>query len=161
MAALTIVQAFICAGAKSQRLPLGSFEKWSLYVRDALIWLGCADPCDTMEAIRKENPRRNDLSMVMCAWGELFGGEYRTAREAIADAAAEYKGTLVHQNLHDALMHVAGDRGTINSRRLGNWLTRNKEVVADGRYFADAGADRKGMMQWTLRENRPAEKKTK
>jgi hypothetical protein len=106
-----------------------------------------------MEAIRKENPRRSDLTLVMSAWSAVFGAEYRTASDAIADATRTYGGALVHQNLHDALMQVAEVRGGINSRRLGNWLSRNKEAVANGQYFADGGVDRNGMMQWTLRNS--------
>jgi hypothetical protein len=137
VAALTIVQAFICAGAPPQTTLLGSFEKWSLYIRDALVWLGCADPCATMEAIHKENPKRNNAALAMNAWAAVLGEDYRTTvREVTAAAAQTFDGELVHQNLHDALMEVAGDRGTINSRKLAWWLRQNSNAVVDGRYFS-------------------------
>jgi hypothetical protein len=44
VAALTILRAFFIAGRPQQATPLGSFTEWSSVVRDALIWLGCADP---------------------------------------------------------------------------------------------------------------------
>lgn len=50
-AGLTVLRAYHIAGRPQQRAPLGSFTDWSRWVRDALIWLGEADPCDTMEGM--------------------------------------------------------------------------------------------------------------
>ena len=48
--------------------PIASFADWSNLVRSALVWLGCADPADSMEAAREDDPRacrthrgRNDM----------------------------------------------------------------------------------------------------
>jgi ParB/RepB/Spo0J family partition protein len=65
VAALSIVQAFIHAGGPSQTLPLGSFEKWSAFVRDPLIWLGCADPCASMESIRLDSERPTPCDRIL------------------------------------------------------------------------------------------------
>ena len=47
-AALTILSAYHCAGQPNQGLePYGSFSQWSDWVRSALVWLDCADPCLT------------------------------------------------------------------------------------------------------------------
>jgi hypothetical protein len=152
VAALSIVQAFIHAGAPSQSLPLGSFEKWSAFVRDPLIWLDCADPCASMESIRQESPQRSNLAWVMSAWSEVFGTEQRTARDAIADASVTtHDDELVHKNLHDAFMEVAGGRSGINGYRLGCWLRANKGKVSDGRHFEEAGEFREGA-RWVLRQ---------
>jgi hypothetical protein len=55
-AALTILRAYHVAGRPHQVSPLGSFADWSNWVLSALIWLGCDDPCDTMEKVRKAYP---------------------------------------------------------------------------------------------------------
>jgi putative DNA primase/helicase len=48
-ACLTIPLAYIKAGSplKKQITPLASFGEWCRYVREPLIWLGCADPVGT------------------------------------------------------------------------------------------------------------------
>lgn len=58
-AALTVLSAYIRAGKPDQgAIPLGSFEEWSRLVRDALLWLGRADPVKTMERIRELTRRK-------------------------------------------------------------------------------------------------------
>ena len=61
------------------------------------------------------------------AASEVFGTEQQTARDAIADASVTtHDDELVHKNLHDAFMEVAGGRSGINGFRLGCWLRANK-----------------------------------
>jgi putative DNA primase/helicase len=57
-AALTVVRAYQVAGMPG-RLPwIGDpFGEWSDLVRSALVWLGYADPVETMEAVRDLEPR--------------------------------------------------------------------------------------------------------
>jgi hypothetical protein len=55
---LTVLRAFHVAGRPSATVPLGSFEDWSTWIRDALIWLGQPDPCATMEKIKAASSRR-------------------------------------------------------------------------------------------------------
>jgi hypothetical protein len=103
-----------------------------------------------MESIRQESPQRSNLAWVMRAWSEVFGTEQRTARDAIADASVTtHDGELVHKNLHDAFMEVAGGRSGINGYRLGCWLRANKGKVSDGRHFEEAGEFREGA-RWVL-----------
>jgi hypothetical protein len=58
---LTILRAYHNAGRPDKPDPLGSYEPWSNWVRGAIIWLGLADPCDTMERIRHNDPSRTQL----------------------------------------------------------------------------------------------------
>lgn len=62
-AGLTVLRAFHIAGRPSQTVPLGSFTTWSGWVRDALIWLGEADPCETMEGMRGADPKLEALML--------------------------------------------------------------------------------------------------
>jgi hypothetical protein len=66
-AVLTILRAYHVAGRPNRPKPLGSFEAWSELVRGALLWLGCADPVDTMEEIREADPALAQLQAVMGA----------------------------------------------------------------------------------------------
>jgi putative DNA primase/helicase len=52
---------------------MGSFEAWSGWVRDALLWLGKADPVDTMDAAREADPRRTAIVAVFSQWHTVIG----------------------------------------------------------------------------------------
>jgi putative DNA primase/helicase len=155
VAALTIIQAFLHAQPEPQTTPLGNFEKWSTVVRDALIWLGCADPCDSMEAIRRENPEGQELAAVMRAWEAVFGLKAKfTVKQARITANDEVDGKLVHPDLRDAFMEVAADRTGegVNPRRLGKWLSANKGKVVGGRVFSEIPREN-GAAEWCLESN--------
>jgi putative DNA primase/helicase len=69
VAALTILRAYHVAGRPNRPDPLGSFEDWSDLVRGALLWLGEADPVDTMAEVRAADPETICLRQVMAVWG--------------------------------------------------------------------------------------------
>ena len=73
-AALTILRAWHVAREK-ERLslsPFGSFEQWSRRVREPLVWLGCADPVETLEELRADDPMRAARAAVFAAWREVL-----------------------------------------------------------------------------------------
>jgi hypothetical protein len=45
---LTIPLAYMLAGSPGRLPPLAGFEEWSDVVRSALVWVGCADPIETV-----------------------------------------------------------------------------------------------------------------
>lgn len=148
VAALTILRAYHVAGRPKQTTtPLGSFEDWSNSVRDALVWLGEPDPCQTMERSRAEDPRRQELAAVLHQWHNDLGQHPVTVKELIERATTRYNAgstldlnptRFAYPDLREALLVVAGDGGAINSRRLGTWLGRNKGKVVDGVKLAPA-----------------------
>jgi len=133
-AALTIARAYIVAGRPGKLPPLASFEAWSDIVRSALVWLGCADPIETMEAARADDPELSKLSRVMLAWYDAVNSSARSAGDI--KKLAERRGPdgdLENHELHLALFDVADDRrGAIGARQLGQFLARYK-----GRIFGD------------------------
>jgi putative DNA primase/helicase len=161
LAALTALRAFQFADRPSQAVPLGSFETWSRWVRDALIWLGEADPCETMERIRIADPKLAALTNILHQW-DLVIGEQRVSASQVIDIATflregfEPTGRkFLNAELREALLLVAGDAGAINSKRLGRWLSLNKDrIAADKRIIADGMLD--GIARWRLiRNSRP------
>jgi hypothetical protein len=128
IAALTILRAYHVAGYPQKPKPLGSFEQWSNWVRGALIWLGEADPCDSMAEGRKSDPKRQAHLRLLEEWAAVFGDKRVTVKKVIETACkternpADPDSTYLHADLRDALLDVAGDRGMINNRRLGIWL---------------------------------------
>ena len=136
--------------------PFGGYEMWSYWVRDALIWLGGANPCDTIEDIRAGDPVRERHEAVVLAWRDHFGlGTEVTVRELIE--AADPNRFLLQQStssqrLYDALMAVAEDtrrRGTISNDRLGRWLSK-----VNGKFEGDLRIVKTGMThgypRWAL-----------
>ncbi len=135
--ALTILRAFHVAGrpAPAGINPLGSFEAWSAWVRNSLIWLGEEDPVRTMEEARKGDPKLEAIMALMAQWDAVIGRRDATVREVINIATEQDSGytsaraSFRHEDFREALLTVAGQGGVINSRSLGKWLAAHKERI--------------------------------
>ena len=156
-ACLTIVRAYLAAGRPGLLPALASFEDWSTLVRSALVWLGEADPCTSMESAREDDPELTEMREVLTLWQQHVGVDGRTAR----DIAEEASRRLVSQmgeptdfaapELRDALLRIAGDRGTISTRRLGKWLMDHEgRIVGKARIVRD-GVAHGGAARWAVR----------
>jgi hypothetical protein len=148
IAALTILRAHDEAGRPSQGSPLGSFETWWRWPRAALAWLGEADPCETMEKVRQDDPRQQALSNVLTHWKAAFGTEELTVKQMV-DRATDYvpqpqpnldlnklnrRPDFMYPELREALLTVAAERGMVDTRRLGFWLRSVKgRIINDMR----------------------------
>jgi len=72
-----------------------------------------------------------------------------TASEAVQTASAVDKNKFTYPDFRNALLEIAGDRGQINSYRLGKWLGRNKlKAVGAHRFAPDTPAY--GNARWRL-----------
>lgn len=143
-AGLTILRAFHLAGRPEQSVPLGSFTAWSGWVRDALIWLGEADPCETMEGMRGADPKLEALTAALEEWRSVIGTDRVTVREIIERAAAQQtqllgKAEYVKPEFREALLRVAGEGGAINGTRLGKWLSQHQNRIVAGHRIIAAG----------------------
>jgi hypothetical protein len=136
-AVLTIARAYIAAGCPNPCPALASFEDWSRLVRSPLVWLGRADPVDTMETARADDPVRTNLRAVVTAWKMAIGENAVTAGE-LRDRACS--GSDASLELNKALAAIAAPpgRSEIDTKRLGKWLGRNKGRIVDGlKIFGD------------------------
>ena len=163
-AALTVLRAFHVAGKPRQATPLGSFEEWSSWIRDALLWLGETDPVVTMERARINDPVLESLIALTTQWSEVIGYEVRTTVKGLIDSAIEPAETVggdnyysrkpavrafKHPEFREALLTVAGDGGAVNSRRLGRWLSANQNRLVDGCKLVSDGSQ-SGVIIWKL-----------
>jgi putative DNA primase/helicase len=64
-AALTVLRGWQVAKTAVGVEPLGSFEQWSMRIRNALLWLDQTDPCNSLETVRAIDPRREQLNTVL------------------------------------------------------------------------------------------------
>jgi hypothetical protein len=136
-AVLTIARAYIAAGRPRVAAPLNSFEGWSDTVRSPLLWLGRADPVETMESARTDDPALQAMQAVFAALKETMGFENaKSVAQIIQSADKTAAGVngfqLAHPGLKEALVTVAGQRGTIDARELGKWFGRHKGRIARG-----------------------------
>jgi len=150
---LTILAAHHVAGVPQCGLtPLGSFGDWSRRVRAALVWVGLADPCDTMKESRDEDPTLQLLGGLLVAWRGVYGEKSATTGQAVKDCG----GLNLPPNqtlLGDVMREIAGDsRGVINSRRLGEFLRAYRGRIVNGLKF-----ERDGVLHHAVRWNVVAE----
>lgn len=158
-ACLAIVRAYIVAGRPNQKVPLASFSDWSDFVRSALCWLGCADPADSMERAREDDPELGELREVTTLWRDALGLNEAFTVKALADHAEERTKTQMgeptdyaHPELRDCLVRIAGERGLINTKRLGNWLSNRSGRIAGGVKLVKAGIASGGAARWALQD---------
>lgn len=69
-AALTIARAYRAAGLPEVCPPIGSYSDWSRTARAPLIWLDEADPIDSMETARMEDPELMSIRELIGHWRE-------------------------------------------------------------------------------------------
>lgn len=130
-AALTIVANYADAGRPDVgTAPFGSFEMWSETVRNALIWSGAADPCESRARIEDADPIRGELSDLLPMWFERWGDQTLQVRNILESA------TLSHnEEIREVLLTIAANRRDprqIDPRRLAHWLRRYRGRVVDG-----------------------------
>jgi putative DNA primase/helicase len=125
-------------------------KEWSSLVRGALLWLGCVDPVESVEAIRQGDPKLADLETLAAQWWQTIGRDRVTVADVIKRATAPtYDSGFEHPDFREALLSVAGARGALNSRRLGSWLSDNAGRIVGGLHFERVG-ERQGVAVWCL-----------
>lgn len=155
VAALTIIRAYIQAGAPMSGKAPGSYEEWSYMVREPLMWLGQADPWATTDEGRETDPLLQQLTVMLDEWEAVFGGAPVTIR-AVCDTCQELekmdvqnergdlvrldiKGKFMHRLLRDAVTNITGDHDPqpITATRLSWWLRKRAGRVVGGRKFQE------------------------
>lgn len=135
-AILTIARAYCVSGANIRCTPLAGFDLWTEFVRAPLVWLDCADPAASVEAVRAEDPEALMLARLFGAIHEAVGGPYSFTAARLAELAGEMQwqvSALRHPNLQAVLAEQFGlPGGSINVRNLSRWLGRSAGRVVDG-----------------------------
>jgi putative DNA primase/helicase len=183
MAALTILRAYFIEregmwlrAAFGQQVdarpdPLGSYADWSRWVRDALLWLGQANPVATIDTSKSLDPVAERIADVFHHWAEIIGVDVRiTVKGAIEEARNAAHGSPASDcglatNLFDttqsrpglldafnavAAPYVRGAGERVDPLRLGKWLGKHKDRVVGGRRMVLVPEKRDGNAQWCL-----------
>ena len=164
-ACLTICRAYIVADRPGVLPRLASFEAWSDTVRSALVWLGKADPLDTMEDIRADDPERELLGKVLRAWAKDYGvgAGSDVPLTVIVDRATKMQSgggfdpTLepVYPEFNAAVRTAAGAIGNakVDVTRFGFWCRANKGRIVDGLRLMNKPSKRGGAATWWVERN--------
>jgi putative DNA primase/helicase len=148
VAALTVLRAWHVADERLNLPAFGGFEDWSYRIREALIWLGRTDPCETVAKVRDSDPHRTELIAVTEQWkGCLALDQGYTVQQIISRA-------LTDSSFHNALMAVAETHSgsVVNNMRLGRWLRRVKGKVVNDLKLIQVGIIH-GYQTWALVRN--------
>ena len=138
-AALTIVRAYLSAGAPRQTTPMGSFEDWSDTVRSALIWLSMGDCRGDVDEIRAEDPEKEELAEILRA----MPAEPFTARDIAAKVPTE-------PILRQVLERFTGRGGVFSTKGFGRYLLRYSGTRIGGRWIERVGNDRQNSAIWRI-----------
>lgn len=130
-AALTIVEAHRNAGQPLADVPsIGSYEEWSLFCRQPLIWLGEPDPATSLIEQVQQDDDQGALEEFLKLWFNLFDGEPMMVREVIPEALKSIK----FKDVLDEIGVMDGD--VVNTKRLGWYLKNNRGRWAGGLQIA-------------------------
>jgi hypothetical protein len=139
-AVLTVCRAYIQAGKPDQGLePLSGFDEWSEMVRSPLVWLGEADPVDTLKAARENDPDAETLAQFLNAAKKHISGA-ANARTAAEIVAIGQNGSLIGSGApigHDlelqaAIEAICGGSQRVSASVLGRKLREYVNRVCGG-----------------------------
>jgi hypothetical protein len=135
-AALTIILAWLSSGeSKPECKSFATYNQWSNLCRYPLLWLGQADPVASVFSALNEDPERETLQHLLHEWMQCFDTRPMMIRQAL-DTYHNPSEELL-ELFHD----IAGEKGTINRKRLGHYLKRHQKRVIDGLRFVRAAGN--------------------
>jgi hypothetical protein len=143
-AALTILRAWHVTRPQDVAVPyLGSFEEWAFRICGPLIWLGCADPCSTVEKTRENDPDREALVAVIAQWRAHLRIDTHYTVQQIVERAINIT------EFYKALCAVAARGAFVDNQRLGSWFKKIEGKIAGGWKIVRAGVT-DGNRTWKL-----------
>ena len=127
IAALTILRAYFVAGCPSQGLtPYGSFQPWSDLVRNAVVWLGEADPCEGRQDLAAQTDETYEqLATLLTAWEACYP----------LDAKGTSKAMTINQVKQDMALYTASTGTAAKDAAPTTWDELQQALIAfDRRY---------------------------
>lgn len=146
IAALTIVKAYVAAGTPFQAIPLPSFERWSRFARDPLLWLGMPDPVATQDDETDDEAVPLAAAFLMIAECPALG-----EKEFMASELALACDALVGDSQLAAAIEPAGCSAASDQKYVGYWLREKRDHIAGG-YKLERGHAANGSRKWRLRK---------
>jgi putative DNA primase/helicase len=131
-ACLTVVRAYLEAGCPNPCPTLASFDDWSRLVRSALVWLGCTDPCDTMDKSMVDDPTVATKRAIVAAWVTAIGLDRPMKTGDLIRKATDLSDPDMTFSKSLSSVACLPGRIEIDALRLAKWLNRNRDNIVDG-----------------------------
>jgi hypothetical protein len=151
---LTIVRGWVMAGKPEITVkPVASYEQWGSIVRQPLLWLGMPDPAQRLFEQIANDPDRELLARMLLAWHDNFADSPTTIREAVQHSITRPYGVIGNPKqveLNEVLREISEERGEINRRRLGKWISRKQGYVVNGQRF-EKQAGKSSVEKWLVK----------
>jgi len=155
-AALTILRAYVVAGRPDMRLSTwGSFEAWSVLVRNARVWSGAPDPGDTRKELREQADSDSAaLEQLVAGWADvaaIFDGEC-TVAQALSELGKSAAGLPLLRAALAELVPTKDGRPP-PPHRVGKTLQKFRNRIVGGRAIVKVSNEtgRHGVV-WAVRE---------
>lgn len=145
--ALTIIRSYLAEPSRIGLAPLPSFEKWSEFVREPLIWLGMTDPVDTQEQETDDEMAATAVAFEYLAEKTVVGFDKEFSAKEIVEsvvAIVDSDGTAY------ATLVAAGCSEPTNALKIGYWLRDKRDVIAGG-YKLQRQRLLHGTQKWVLK----------
>jgi putative DNA primase/helicase len=151
-AALLVLRGHQQSGYTSELPSLPSFESWSGVVRDALLWLGVADPLETQVA--EADDETNHLEEAFKLLVQVFAGRELTA----SDIAAYVSGMLGADGVLSGALIKAGCTEPHSSLKVGYWLRDKRDMFGAGHKLvrSNDGGHKGSGSKWSLQPRAPS-----
>jgi putative DNA primase/helicase len=158
-AAMTILKAYKLSKEKEAPEPWGGFESWSSEVREPMLWLGMADPCEKLKSTIDEDPEKESAIAVLSALAETFGVEEFTSSDVIKRAEKRtVLGAFENEELRNALLAVAKNKDELDLAKFGRWARSWRNRIAGAKRLERFGHAMGGVAKWrvvTIEESTP------
>lgn len=157
-AALTLIRYYLSSGVPRDG-DTGSFSDWDLFVRQTIIYLGktiardqCVDIIFSIEQNSQQDPEAELLSNFYTSWIELFGHDWKSAREIANPPHNEswYENdprNLFMENLRELT------RGTISIPAVSRAFRYRKGRVVDGMVLEENKCPKQNVKTWRITKN--------
>lgn len=150
IAAITILRAYHFADRPKQDIPAyGRFEEWSDFVRSALVWVGCEDPCKSRKEIESADPVRIALGSLFPLWHKIYGSRGMRIKDVIQDCENKKNEDPDFEALAEALSELSSDGKSGNTRSLGKKFSSFKGRIENGFCLESAGTYQ-GVETWRV-----------
>ena len=127
--AIQIVEAFRQADEPKQaEFAVASFEAWSDLCREPLLWLGLADPANSLREQLQVDSDGETLGELLKAWHNLQSDKPTTLRYLL-ELAGGHSGERLREAISDL---PVSDTREINRSKLGWYLKKNSGRIVDG-----------------------------
>lgn len=145
VAALEVVLAYLASGAQSGKPPPASFEDWSRFVREPLLWLGMADPVTT------QDDETDDEAEPLAEAFRLIAAEFAESEFTASDLAKKCDPLVSGDRPLSAALEATGCGVPTDPTKVGYWLREKRDRIAGG-WKLIAGAESRGTgRKWRLR----------